>query len=242
MEPSCRIYYHYVALSCLCGFKSVVHYGSRIGALGVLYYVNACSLCPHLKLVDSCRTECVRCRYEDLLALLFELVAELAYGCGLACAVYADDHYYCGGYGKVQTCVVAHYLRDNFMDKSHYLLGVGDAALLYLLAEPVAYLLGGLNSDIAHYHLLLELVEKLLVDNGKRVEYSLDTAEKEILGLSQTAGNFRKKSHYILQTWSINHIAATLSSVTKIIEYLLRPPENPPAPSSEAWIFRPPAW
>ena len=122
-------------------------------------------------------------------------MTELAYSGGLARAVNAYDHDNSGRYRKVKSRIVAHYLGDDLVDKSHYLLRVGNAALLDLLTKPVAYLLGGLNSDIAHYHLFLKLVKEVLVDNGKFIENSLYTAEKEFLCLFKAAGYLRKKSH-----------------------------------------------
>ena len=161
----------------------------------MLYDINSRTLGPYLQLIYSSCTEGIGCRYKDLLALLPELVAELANSCGLACTVYAYYHDYRRRNGKVKSRIVAHYLGDDLVDKPHYLLRVGYTALLDLFAEPVAYLLGGLNSDIAHYHLFLKLVKEILVDNGELVENSLYSTKKELLGLPEAAGYLRKKSH-----------------------------------------------
>ena len=76
------------------------------------------------------------------------------------------------------------------MEQSHYLIRVGNSALLYFFAQSLAYLNRGLNSDIAHYHGFLKFLEQFLVDFRERVENSLDTAYKRVLGLFQTACNF----------------------------------------------------
>ena len=94
MKSSCGVNNYHIAASCLCGFESIINYRTRVGALSVFYDIYSCSLSPYLKLIYSSCTEGIGSGNKDFLALLLELMTKLADSCGLACTVYADDHYY----------------------------------------------------------------------------------------------------------------------------------------------------
>ena len=208
METSGCVDNNNIAFSCLCRFKSVINYSSRIRTLGVLYDINTGTFCPYLKLIYSGCTECIRCRNKNLFLFLFELVTELSYSSRLSGAVYADNHDNCRRLCEIKTCIITHDLADYLLNKLHYIIRIGDSPLLDLFTEPVAYFKRCFNADIAHYHSFFKFLEKLLVYLCKGIEYPFQSAKKACLCLFKTGCNFCYNSHNYSQSAAlcdVNH-------------------------------------
>ena len=91
VKSACRVADDNISVSCLCGRYCVKNYCRRVAALVLLDNLAVTSLCPDFELFNSGGSEGVACRKNNLFALLCKIICKLAYGSGLAHAVYTDN-------------------------------------------------------------------------------------------------------------------------------------------------------
>ena len=156
--------------------------------------VHAGAVSPYVELFNSCRTECIRRRYDYLLALRLEIRRKLAYRGGLACAVDAYHHDNRRLCVKLQLVVAGEHFRNDVAQELLDVRGVGGASALYSLAKFVAYLHGGLSADIGKDQRFLQLVEKVLVYLREAVHQQLQLAHEAVLRLLQAVFQLLKES------------------------------------------------
>ena len=172
VETSCGIADNYIGISCLGSCQCIEYYRRRVRTLLVLDKLNACTVCPYLQLIYSCGTESICSRHDNVLALIFQLICQLAYGCGLAYAVNADNKYNRRNCGHIQRLFLAQHLCDNVFQYILYLCGVGDTLLLNVVTHLVAYLHRGIYTYIGKDKCFFQFFKQILVYLCKCMEQS----------------------------------------------------------------------
>ena len=195
MQTACGIADNNITAACLRRRDRIEHDRRRIAALGMAHKLRIGALCPDLKLVDRRRTEGIRCRDQNALALILELMTHLADRCRLAGAVDADHKDHGGLCRKIQSLVLAHHFCGDLLDQPHDIIRIGDAALLDAVTQLVADLDRRVSAHIAHDHRFLKLLKELLVDFRKRSEHPAQPAHQAVACLFQTVTDLLKNAH-----------------------------------------------
>ena len=197
VKSACGVADNYVRTSCLCGAYGIKYHRGGVGAFGVLHYLCTRSVHPYLKLVYGGCTECIRCGDYYLFALGGEPCGKLSDGCGLACAVDADDENYRGLGGVVYLPVLSKHFGDYPFKLIFNFGGVFYALFLNGFSQLRADIHRGLYADVAHYKGLFKLFKKILVYFGKGIKEGIYLSHHRIPCFSDAFGNFFKKSHSV---------------------------------------------
>ena len=197
MQTSCGVADQHITASCLCRINGVIDHRCRVRAFGVLDDIHAGTLCPDLQLVNGSRTERICRSDQHLFALAFQLMAQLADGGGLACAVDADHHDDGGLCGIFQRLILAQHLCNDLLDHAHDLLGILYTTLFHTLAQGLADLHRGLRSQVAGNHGLFQFVKQVVVDLGEPVQHLLHPGHHGILCLAQSVTDLGEKAFFL---------------------------------------------
>ena len=90
MQPAGGVDYYRIGISGLGGAYAVIHDGSRVSPLLVAHYVGSRALCPDAQLLGGGGAEGIAGAQKYLFPVLLQAGGKLAYGGGLADAVYSD--------------------------------------------------------------------------------------------------------------------------------------------------------
>ena len=197
VQPSGSVADEHIAATCLGSINGIIDHRCRIRTLGVLDDIHAGTLRPDFQLVDGSCTECIRSGNQNLLALGFQLMAQLADGGSLSGTVDADDNHNGGLGGILQRLILAQHLGDDLLNHAHNQAWIGHATLFHPFPQRLADLHGGLRSEVAHDHGLFQLIEQVVVDLGERVDHLLHPSNHGILGFPQTVPNLGEKALFL---------------------------------------------
>ena len=196
MKSACGIDYYNVGISRLCGIYGIENNRRRICTLCVLDNIDARTVSPNLKLVNSRRSEGVSRTEQNLFALSLIHCGKLTDCSSLAHAVYTD--YKDNGRLCYQTHILAA-VKQFGNDIFHFRLDfVGGFKLLFscVFLECFRNLNSRYHSDIRHnknfFKLGIEVIGNL-IDIVKKV---VDCTRHFISGLCKTEVDFTENSHW----------------------------------------------
>ena len=171
MQTSGGVDEHHVGVSGLGGRQGVKYHSGRIGALALLDDLHPAALRPDGELLGGGSAEGIGSSKDNLLALLIQIMADLADGGGLAHAVYADEQHDGGLGGKIKLQIAyGEHLGEDLLHAVAGTLSVLDAALLRAPAQLVHRLHGGVHAHVGQDQRLLQLVIKLVSQLGEAIE------------------------------------------------------------------------
>ena len=184
MEPAGGVDEHHIGPSGLGGRGGVKDHGGGVGPLVLLDDLHTGALGPDGQLLGGGGTEGVGGTQQNLFPLIFELMADLADGGGLAHAVDSDKQYHGGLGGQIQGGLThGHGIGDH---PAHALPGLFHG-LDVLLPHPAPQLLhqfqGGIHTGIRQDEGLLQLIIEVVGELGTKVGKNIDLLQ------------FIKKSH-----------------------------------------------
>ena len=195
MKPSRGIYHKNVGASLFRRGDRVVNHGRRIGALVLLYKIDARSVAPDGKLLDGGGAERVRSGDDHLFAPGLEVMRYLPDGRGLAHAVDADHKD--DGRRRVEDKVSAlsHVVPENGAERVFHRPGFRNFVFFDLISEFFDDLLGSLHAHVGADHDLLKFFEKILVHPAERLDHVVHAVHDRFLGLAKSLFQFVKKCH-----------------------------------------------
>ena len=164
------------------------------------------SACPDFQLVSSRCTEGIAGNQHHLLALLGQLLCDLADGGGLAHTV-DTDHQNDGRMGIQLQCGTAHieHIIEDQLQIELYMIGGGQATVRHTVAQLFHQLIDRVHAQIRKNQGFFQLIEEIIIDGIGIVKHIVQRFGEAFASLCQTLLNFFKKTHNRLLSVTIEN-------------------------------------
>ena len=199
MQPSGGVDDDHVTALCLGGLDAVIDHGGRVRAFILPDNARAGALRPDLQLVCCRRTEGITCHQGDLLALVNQLLGNLADGGGFAHAVDTDhqDHRGLGGKIQLRAAHIQHFVQ-NQLQIELYMIRNGKTAVQHTVTQFLHQGVHRIHAHIRKDQCFFQIFVKFLSNIRAFLEHIVQGSAEERTGLAQTLLDFFKKSHILL--------------------------------------------